>query len=138
MSNIKWSPFNDVNRFFDDVIEHWPKKFGFDLAIDFYQEGDELVAEMSAPGIDINTTEVNVVDDVLRICGHREDRKEKKDKDFYSKEIHRGSFERSVRLPLAVEADQTKASYKDGVLKVVMPLKKARVEQKKKIEIKRD
>lgn len=133
MAVSKWSPLHEMNRFFDDVFEHFPARFGFDLAIDLYQEGNTIVAEMSVPGIDAKSTEVNVVDDVLRISGHREEKQEKKDKNYYSKEIHRGSFERSIRLPASVIADETKASYKDGVLKVVMPLKTAA--EKKKIEV---
>jgi|SRR5579871_2472394 len=136
MAITKWSPLHEMNRFFEDVFEQLPVRFGHDLALDLYQDGTDLVAEMSAPGIDINNTEVKVVDDVLRISGHREAKKETKEKNFYSKEIARGSFERAVRLPAAVVADQTKASYKDGVLRVVMPLKKA--SEQKKVEIKCD
>lgn len=133
MAISKWSPLHEMNRFFDDVFDHLPMRFGFDLAVDLYQDGNELVAEMSVPGIDIKNTEVDVVDDVLKIRGHREEKTEKKDKNYFSREIHRGSFERSIRLPSTVIASETKASYKDGVLKVVMPIKKT--SEKKKIEI---
>jgi len=130
----KWNPLHEMNRFFDDVIENLPAKYGFDLAVDLYEDGDNLVAEMSAPGIDIKNTEVNVVDNVLRISGQREEKRERKEKNYFSREIHHGSFSRTIRLPSPVVSEQTKASYKDGVLKIVMPMKKAS-EQKNKIEI---
>ena len=134
MAISKWSPFHEMNRFFDDVFDHLPARLGFDLAVDLYQEDNDLVAEMSVPGIDIDKTEVDVIDDVLRVRGNREEKKESKEKNFYSREIHRGSFERAIRLPAAVVANETKASYKDGVLRVTMPLKKA--SEQKKIQIK--
>lgn len=129
----KWNPLHEMNRFFDDVLENFPAKYGFDLAVDLYQEGDNLVAEMSAPGIDVKNTEIKVVDDVLRISGHREEKKQKKENNFYSREIHHGSFSRTIRLPSPVVSEETTANYKDGVLKVVMPMKKTKDE--KKIEI---
>jgi HSP20 family protein len=132
----KWNPLQEVNRFFDDVFDHLPTRFGFDLAVDLYQDGNDLIAEMSVPGIDIKNTEVNVVGDILRVSGHREERKEQKEKNYYSREIHRGSFERSLRLPSAVISEETKATYKNGVLKITMPLKKTA--EHKKIEIKNE
>lgn len=133
MAISRWSPLHEVNRFFDDVFDHLPTRFGFDLAVDLYQDGNNLIAEMSVPGISIENTEVNVVDDILKVRGVREEKTEKKGKNYFAREIHRGSFERSIRLPSAVVANETKASYKDGVLKVTMPLKKA--SEHKKIEI---
>lgn len=129
----QFSPLHEVNRFFEDVIEHFPKRFGFDLALDLYQDSNNLIAEMSVPGIDINNTDISVVDDVLRISGTREEKLENAEKNYYSREIHRGSFERSIKLPSSVSAENTTASYKDGVLKVVMPFKDKA--QSKKITI---
>lgn len=131
MSVSRWTPFHDVNRFFDDVLNMVPRNFGLDLAIDLYQDDNNLIAEMSAPGIDINNTEVNVIDDILKIHGHREEKKEKQAKNFYSKEIHYGSFERNIRLPTSVIAEDTKANYHDGILKIIMPIKKITPTQKR-------
>jgi len=126
-------PLSEVSHFFGDLFDYLPSRLNFDLAIDLYKENNSLVAEMSAPGIEIKNTEIEVVDNVLRIRGHKEQKIEEKEKDYYCKEISRGSFERSVRLPCAVLSEQTKASYKNGILKVTMPLKKEG--EHKRIEI---
>lgn len=134
MSITRWKPFGEISRVFDDVFEGPHFRISADFAIDLYHEGNSLVAEMSLAGIDPKDTEVDVEEDVLRISARREDTKESKEKNYYAKEIRRGSFERAIRLPAHVSAADTKATFKGGVLKVVMPLVKATQKQKVKVE----
>jgi HSP20 family protein len=48
-------------------------------------------------------------------------KKEIKEKQFYKKEIRRGSFERIILLPCSVEDGQARAEFKDCILKIVLP-----------------
>lgn len=136
MIMTKLSPLHEINRFFEDVAEFLPRRYGFDLAVDLYQEKNNLIAEMSIPGIDIENTEVSVLGDQLLVRGTRERKTETDEKNYYAREITRGSFERSVTLPQPVVAEETQATYKDGVLKVSMPLKGGPIS--KKIEIRQE
>lgn len=124
MSLIRWEPFQDLERLF---AEDWPMtpviKVGLDLAVDLYEEGENLVARIQLPGIDAKNLEVSVEDQYLKVSGSREEEKEEKKKNYYSKEIRRGSFERMVRLPKPVVTDKVSADYKDGVLVVTLPKK---------------
>jgi len=108
-------------------------KLGLNLAVDVYEEGKNIVAEMQLPGIDPEKVNISVEDGYLVVSGSREEEKEKKEKHYYSKEIRRGSFERAVRLPSAVVADKAEATYENGVLKVTVPKKE---EQKGKVHVK--
>ncbi|MBI2551161.1 Hsp20/alpha crystallin family protein [Candidatus Uhrbacteria bacterium] len=122
MSLIRWEPFRELDRLFDEDWSTMPlSKIGTDLAVDLYEEGDKVVAKMQLPGVDPKKIDVSVEDQYLKVFGAREEEKEEKKKDYYSKEIRRGSFERLVRLPKPVVADKVSADYKDGVLIVTMP-----------------
>jgi HSP20 family protein len=132
MAIVKWEPFGEIDRFFDDFSLSGFSNLGKDMAIDLYEDGDLIVAEMSAPGIDPDNIDITVENGYMRISGVREDVKEEKDKQFYSKEIRRGSFERVVNLPERVDENAVEAEYKDGILKVKMP----KLEEKKKEKIK--
>jgi HSP20 family protein len=121
MAIVKWEPFGEIDRFFDDFPAAGFGKMGWDMAVDLYEDGNNVIADMSVPGIDPEKVEVTVEGNYLRVVGHREEEKETKNKQFYSKEIRRGSFERAVRLPSPVNEVEVKAEYKDGVLKVIMP-----------------
>ncbi len=139
MSLIKWEPFDEFDRFFRDVQPLSTNRglsVGFDMAVDVYEDGDALVAEMNLPGLKGEDIDVEVEDNYLRISGRREEQHEKKEKSHYAKEIRRGSFERVVSLPDAVNQEQVTAEYKDGVLKVHMPKRAETTENKVKVMVK--
>lgn len=125
MSLIKWEPFDDFDRIFREFGALTPHRtrenFGYDLAVDLYEDENNLVAEMNLPGLKGDDIDVEVQNNHLRISGRREEVSEKKEKSHYAKEIHRGSFERVVALPDPVNGEAVEAEYDNGVLKVIMP-----------------
>src|SRR3989338_1941118 len=139
MTLTKWKPLNGLTRFFDEDFpltswrpfgerffdEDFPvvtlPKLGWDLAVDVYEKDGNVIAEMNLPGIDPDKIDISVEDDYLRVSGSREEKKETKEEEYYSKEIKRGSFERTVKLSHAVKKDKADATYKDGVLKITIP-----------------
>ena len=66
----------------------------------------------------IEKLDVTVEDNYLRVVGCKEEAKEDKSKSYYYKEIRRGSFESGQHRP---KEQNAKATYENGVLKVVIP-----------------
>jgi HSP20 family protein len=120
MEIVRWEPLEAVDSFFSDHPLKLPK-LGWDLAIDLFEEGKNVVAKMSLPGIIADDLEISVEEDSLTISGMREEEEEVDEKEYYSKEIRRGSFSRTVDLPKRVDPSKAKAEYEDGVLKVTIP-----------------
>ena len=79
--------------------------------------------------------DISIEDDFLTISGQREEVQEIDEKQYYSKEIKRGSFARTVRLPRMVKADKATASYKNGVLEVKMPIMEGAKEKTIKVKL---
>ncbi len=125
MKLTKWEPFNELDNFFDDRLFQpfalFPKP-GLDFAVDVYEEKGNVIAKMNLPGINLEALDIALEDDMLTISGRREEEKEMDEKNYYSKEIRRGSFSRSVRLPKSVDAAKTEATYKNGELLITMPI----------------
>ncbi len=82
-------------------------------------EGYEVTAE--APGLKPEEIEVSLSDGVLTIKGDKKEEKEETTGDYHVVERRFGSFQRSFRLPVEVDAANIKASHKDGVLNVKLP-----------------
>jgi HSP20 family protein len=138
MAIVKWEPFGEFDRFFSDLPALSMQHAGFgDMAVDMYEDGNNLIAEMSVPGIEADKIDVSVEGNYLRITGRREEEKEKKTKQFYSKEIHRGSFERALRLPAPVHEGKVTAEYKDGLLKITLPKMEEKKAGKVKVVVKK-
>ena len=135
MSLIKWEPFSDFDRLLDERFLPSLSKLACDLAVDIYEEKDTVVAKMSLPGIKSDEIDISIEDDMLTVSGRREEEKEAMDKDYYSKEIRRGSFSRTMRLPKSVEADKAKANFENGVLTVAMPVVKGAKDKTVKVRV---
>ncbi len=123
MSLIPWR-HSDLDRFFRDDEWLLPVFSRFEMgapAMDISETEKEVVAEVNIPDFDPEKIEVSVEDGVLRISGHIDDKKEEKEKNYWRKEIRKGSFERTVRLPAAVNESAVDATYEKGILKIVLP-----------------
>lgn len=127
MALIKWSPFLDVEPFeeMEKLMGDWPamrgNKSGFVPAVDMYEDKDSVVVETQLAGIDPEKVDISIENDVLCIKGESEKKSEVEDKNYYRKEIRRGSFYRSIPLPTHVLGDRAEAATADGVLKITIP-----------------
>jgi HSP20 family protein len=90
--------------------------------IDIYQTRQEVVAVVEVPGLEsANDVKINVTADSLTVSGSLEGRFSTFEKDrFLLNERFRGSFERTVSLPVRVRPQQARAIYRNGLLEVRM------------------
>ncbi len=135
MDIIKWSPFRDIDRFFDSE-DFFPAMLGKARpSMDVYETKDSVVAEVSLAGVDPKDVKVTVENDILTVKGERKEEKETKEKDYYCKEIRSGSFMRSMSLPAHVKSDKAQAESKDGILKITIPKTEAKATKEIPVKI---
>jgi HSP20 family molecular chaperone IbpA len=97
-------------------------------------ENNKYTVRAELPGLDPDKdVEITVDNGVLTISAER--REEKSDKD--RSEFRYGSFVRRVSLPEGAGTDDLKASYKDGILEVTVPVTPSPATVAKKIPITR-
>ena len=138
MSIIKWEPFGEIENVFEEFSFPVISKIGSDLAIDLYEEDNNIMAKMNLPGVNPDKINIEVEDNTLHVSGSHEEEKEEKKKHYYHKEIKKGSFERMVTLPQSVKKDEVSAEYNQGVLKIKLPkTKKEETTHKVKISVKK-
>ena len=140
-----WSPLRELDRFrreFDDLFDRFlggrisPVFRGTEIgpALESFTEGDTLVVRADLPGVDPNEVEVSVTGDMLNLRGKRLEIHENKT-DFLHREVSYGSFERSLKLPEGVKAEDIAASYRNGVLELRIPIPKTSAARKVPIKI---
>jgi HSP20 family protein len=100
-------------------------------AIDVYQDKDQFTVVAEVPGMKKEDLVLSLHNGVLTIAGER--KREEKSEQGFSSERFVGRFQRSVTLPASVDPNQVKASYQDGLLKVVLP--KSEEAKPKQIEV---
>ncbi len=103
-------------------------------AIDVYETEEDIVVLAELAGVLQEEIEVVVEGNTLVIRGERRDTLTTGKRTYYQIEIHKGPFERGIVLPAQVNPGQTRASYQDGLLEIVLP--KAQKEQTLRVKIK--
>jgi len=126
MSLIKWTPMfespEDMDKVFDDISPAVQgRKSLFVPAVDMYEEEKNVIVETELAGIDLDKVDISIENDVLCIRGEGEKKSEVEDKNYYRKEIRRGSFYRNIQLPVHVLGDKASAIAEDGVLRISIP-----------------
>lgn len=92
-------------------------------SVNITENKDEFIIDFAAPGLKKDDFKINLHNDVLKISSEKKENKENKDEKEVRREFFYSSFERTFILPDGVDADKIAASYKDGILKVVIPKK---------------
>lgn len=106
------------------------------LGGDVFEDEMRVVVRLEVPGMDKNEINVEVDGDTLVVRGEKRFQREETEGRYRVLQCAYGSFRRAVPLPVPVLADQAKASYRDGVLRVELP--KRRVEAPKRQTVRVD
>jgi HSP20 family protein len=83
---------------------------------------DALTLRADVPGIAPEDIKITVEDGVLTVSGEHEERAEKEEEGYLRRERRYGSFRRSMVLPPEADAGQIKATTKNGVVEVTIPI----------------
>jgi HSP20 family protein len=85
---------------------------GFNLSVDVRDEDDAYILNALVPGLKADDLNIQILDDVVTITGEfKADESE-----YLMRELPHGSFSRTLRLPLALDASKAEARITDGVL----------------------
>ena len=141
----RWEPLRNVNGIQGEMNRLFDSFFGRPATVaagermwaplaDMYETKDDVLVTLELPGVREKDVHVSITGDMLTVKGERRFESDVKDEGYYRLERVYGKFERSVSLPIPVQADKVKATYRDGVLEIRLP----KVEEVKPKEIKID
>jgi len=87
------------------------------LDVNVREEDDAFILSAMVPGLSADELSIQILDDVVRIEGeHKIDKAE-----YLMQELPTGSFHRSLRLPVALDAEKVDAKIDEGVLTLRLP-----------------
>ena len=100
------------------------------LDINIREEDEAYILSALVPGLKAEDLNIQVLEDVVRIQGeYKTDEKE-----YLVRELPNGSFTRTLRLPVVIDAEHVEARIADGVLTLTLP--KAESARPRRISIK--
>ena len=135
----------EMDRVFDSFLDRGFGRFpllsrGVESAavtpsIDVRETATELVVEAELPKMDEKDINVTLNNGVLTLKGEKKAEHEEKKDDYHLLERSYGSFQRSFQVADTIDADQVKATFEKGVLKVTLPKRPEAVKSAKQIPI---
>ena len=135
----------EMNRLFDDVFRGagLPAATGsqgqgggtfVNASMNVSETDKEIRITAELPGVTEQDIDVSLDDDMLTIRGEKRFERTDEKETFHFVECSYGTFQRSLRLPFAVNPDQVQASFENGVLTVTLP-KTGRQERSRRIQV---
>ena len=122
--------------FFDRLWPEWRRDMGeeYSPSIDFKEKDGRYFLTAELPGLGKDDISISVDNGYITLSGKKEVSNNEEGTNYYLKETRYGAFSRSFRLPVEVDEENIDATYRDGVLTVVIPQKEDA--KRKKIKIK--
>ena len=145
-----FSPFEEMEHWFDDFLPHrfmrpfkgnWPvwqemeayRKGRFPKT-DIIDRDNKIIIRSELPGVKKEDLDISLTDDVLSIKASTHHQEDKKEDEYHRREISRGEYQRSFRLPGITDSDKIKSSFKDGILELEIPKEKSAKRRSIKVE----
>ena len=88
--------------------------------INVFQQGEDLVAIVEIPGVEKAELTIEAKNNTLRIAG-RKIVAYPEEVSAHRRERLRGAFDRTIAVPMQIDADGIKAEYENGLLALFIP-----------------
>ncbi|MGD0877868.1 MAG: Hsp20/alpha crystallin family protein [Anaerolineales bacterium] len=101
-----------------EIAQRWARMAGYEpsrdlsLAVDVREEDNAYILNALVPGLKAADLNVQVLEDVVTISGEFKD----DETEFLMRELPYGSFSRTLRMPVTLDAGKAEARITDGVL----------------------
>ena len=120
MAFPRWDPLRDllaIQHRIDRLAEGPP---GWIPAIDVHETVDDYVITAELPGLGRDDVHIQVSEGQVQISGQRREPRIPCEQ-YHRVERGHGTFSRTFKLPLPVDAERVTADLRDGVLTIVCP-----------------
>lgn len=124
--------FDEFDNFFDNFMTHrWPRLMDWNVPtlsqanfprVDIIDHDNDIEVKAALPGAKKEDIEVSIINQSMTIrASSKEEKKEEEKGKYFRREISQGEFQRTFSLPEYVDDEKAKASFKDGLLTVMIP-----------------
>ena len=131
------SPFEEMDHWFDDFFHpgwmhpyrhRWPNWGDFEPSfkgrmpkVDVIDRESEIVIHAELPGVNKDDLDVSMNENAISIRATTKHEEKEEKGEYFRREMSRGEFQRTIPLPVNVDAENAKASFKDGIMELTLP-----------------
>ncbi|MFD3509770.1 Hsp20/alpha crystallin family protein [Nocardia sp. NPDC058666] len=126
---MRTDPFRDLDRWTQQAFGTAARPTA--MPMDAWRDGEEFVVEFDLPGIDPESLDLDIERNVVTVRASRP--AIDSDRSMIAAERPRGVFSRQLFLGESLDTDRIRADYRNGVLRLAIPV--AEKAKPRKIEI---
>jgi HSP20 family protein len=117
------SQMREVQKKMGSIVESVPFVSGTVKrpSTDVMETDEAIIVTMDVPGVDKGDIDIEIMGDQLSVSARRAMEHKHKDECVYKCELDYDVFKRSIRLPVDIKSEETKATLCNGVLKIILP-----------------
>ncbi|MFA7276371.1 MAG: Hsp20/alpha crystallin family protein [Pseudobdellovibrionaceae bacterium] len=134
---------DEMNRVFDHFfsgaqarLTDWAGRAPAAPAVDVSENAKEFVIKAEMGGMAPEDIEIEVTDGYITLRGEKKSESKEEQENYLCREIAYGSFFRTIALPETAECRSAEASFKGGMMTVIVPKKEAAIAKPQKLKIK--
>ena len=116
---MRTDPFRDLDRLTDAVLGTWRRPAA--MPMDAYRKDDTFYAELDLPGVDADSIDLTVEQNVLTVRAERQSPTGDGHESILAERPY-GVFSRQVFLGESLDVDNLTADYNAGVLTIRIPV----------------
>lgn len=133
MELVRWEPFESLNMAQSRINDLFEESFGRSRLphssssgvwyppVDILENKDSYLIRAELPGMKKEDFHVELEDGTLTLSGERKFEEPTNGDEYHRVERLAGKFSRSFYLPQTVKHDGIKATYREGILEVLVP-----------------
>ena len=128
MKILRWNNEPNYSDFWNNLFDnesHFPvyRHQCVAPAANIMEHENDFQLEIAVPGLNKEDFKIGIENSVLTISSEKQDENNENNKDYTRREFAYGNFSRSFTLPKSVNTDNINATYKNGILQIVLPKK---------------
>ena len=115
-----WPSREEIGRLMGWPQRMWTQAMRDMPSMELAEDGNDLVVRLEVPGVEPDELDIEVSSHQISVRGEIRQREDGHG-EIYHTERHYGRFQRSVSLPVAVDADRATADFHQGLLEIRLP-----------------
>ncbi|MCG8464983.1 MAG: Hsp20/alpha crystallin family protein [Xanthomonadales bacterium] len=131
--SVQNSPSTKSSEVIEDMTGPWLFS-AWQPPVNIEESDAAIVFTMDAPGVTSGQLKVLIDNDILTISGHRSTQQSQNEM-LHRNERQGGMFKRSFGIPKQIDSSHIQASYRHGVLRVIIPKSAKPIRRPTKIQL---
>lgn len=111
----------ELERMLETAFPQVGQAMGVFPPVNVFDRGDAYVVKAELPGVAPDALTIDAEESTVTIRGERALPETSAEAAFHRREREQGKFRRVIRMPGRVASDEARATYRDGVLSLVVP-----------------